>query len=155
MSEKHQTALIAQQVDALLYHETHNVSNLANAAALLKDSLPNISWAGFYLYDQEQNDLYLGPFAGKVACMHIALGKGVCGTAFSTQQTQIVPDVHQFAGHIACDSATNSEMVVPLIKKGQPIGVLDLDSLEFDRFSSKDQNDLEEFAHALVAHLTI
>ncbi|MFL2028674.1 GAF domain-containing protein [Loigolactobacillus zhaoyuanensis] len=143
-------SLLAQQVAALLYEETHLISNLANAAALLNDSLPDVSWVGFYLYDQEKDELYLGPFQGKVACMHIANNQGVVGTAFAQQKTQIVADVHQFAGHIACDAATNAEIVVPLTDGTRQIGVLDIDSTKFDRFTAADQIELEDFAGVLI-----
>ncbi|MFC6171787.1 GAF domain-containing protein [Loigolactobacillus jiayinensis] len=146
-------SLLAQQVDALLYEEPHLMSNLANAAALLNDSLADVNWVGFYLYDEAKDELYLGPFQGKVACMHIANGKGVVGTAFAEQKTQIVADVHQFAGHIACDAATNAEIVVPLTVNGHKIGVLDIDSLKFDRFNTTDQAELEEFVAALGKHI--
>lgn len=146
-------SLLAQQVDALLYNEPNLIANLANAAALLNDSLTDVNWVGFYLYNKSKNELDLGPFQGKVACMHIANGKGVVGTAFATQKTQVVADVHQFAGHIACDSATNAEIVVPLTDGDRKIGVLDIDSLKFDRFNADDQAALEEFAAVLVKHL--
>lgn len=146
-------SLLAQQVDALLYNEPNLMANLANAAALLNDSLTDVNWVGFYLYNKSKNELDLGPFQGKVACMHIANGKGVVGTAFATQKTQVVADVHQFAGHIACDSATNAEIVVPLTDGDRKIGVLDIDSLKFDRFNANDQAALEEFAAVLVKHL--
>lgn len=146
-------SLLAQQVDVLLYNEPNLMANLANAAALLNDSLTDVNWVGFYLYNESKNELDLGPFQGKVACMHIANGKGVVGTAFATQKTQVVADVHQFAGHIACDSATNAEIVVPLTDGDRKIGVLDIDSLKFDRFNADDQAALEEFAAVLVKHL--
>ena len=146
-------SLLAQQVDALLYNEPNLMANLANAAALLNDSLTDVNWVGFYLYNKSKNELDLGPFQGKVACMHIANGKGVVGTAFATQKTQVVADVHRFAGHIACDSATNAEIVVPLTDGDRKIGVLDIDSLKFDRFNADDQAALEEFAAVLVKHL--
>ncbi|MBW4802249.1 GAF domain-containing protein [Loigolactobacillus coryniformis] len=146
-------SLLAQQVDALLYNEPNLMANLANAAALLNDSLTDVNWVGFYLYNKSKNELDLGPFQGKVACMHIANGKGVVGTAFATQKTQVVADVHQFAGHIACDSATNAEIVVPLTDGDRKIGVLDIDSLKFDRFNADNQAALEEFAAVLVKHL--
>ena len=115
-------SLLAQQVDALLYNEPNLMANLANAAALLNDSLTDVNWVGFYLYNKSKNELDLGPFQGKVACMHIANGKGVVGTAFATQKTQVVADVHQFAGHIACDLATNAEIVVPPPSQCPPDG---------------------------------
>lgn len=120
--------LLSKQLDALLFNEHNPVSNLANASALLYSSLKDINWAGFYLYDEQTDSLDLGPFQGKVACMHIKNGTGVCGTAFSQRKALRVANVHEFPGHIACDSASNSEIVIPLIKDNQMIGVLDIDS---------------------------
>lgn len=155
MSTTNTPSLLAQQIDALLTGETNWVTNLANAAALLKDNLSDVSWAGFYIADTAANDLYLGPFQGKVACMHIQPGKGVVGTAYAEQKAQLVPDVHKFQGHIACDSATNSELVVPIMQSNRVIALLDLDSQSFDRFSTADQAQLTEFAQILSQHLTL
>lgn len=143
-------SLLTQQLEALLKDETNTVANLANAAALLNQSLNQINWVGFYLYQPETDQLDLGPFQGKVACMHITNGAGVVGTAFAQQKTQVVADVHQFKGHIACDSATNSEIVVPLANQK---GVLDIDSVQFNRFSQADQAELENFVVALNHYL--
>lgn len=129
----------------------HSIANLANAAALLWQTLPEINWAGFYL--REGETLVLGPFQGKPACIEIPLGRGVCGTAAATEQTQCVPDVHQFPGHIACDCASRSELVVPLRKNGAVIGVLDLDSPIPSRFSEEDRTGLEAFAAILERSL--
>lgn len=129
----------------------HRISNLANASALLWDALPDLNWAGFYL--REGDKLILGPFQGKVACVEIPWGKGVCGTAAAENRTVRVADVHTFSGHIACDSASNSEIVVPLRKDGQVIGVLDIDSPLFDRFTETDQRGLEAFCTVLDAIL--
>jgi len=131
--------------------EPYWVPLLANAAALLYDSLDDINWAGFYLLRNGQ--LVLGPFQGKPACIHIKVGKGVCGTAVSEDRTQRVPDVHAFPGHIACDSASNSEIVIPLHKEGTVIGVLDIDSPIYDRFTEEDQVGLEAFAKTLETYV--
>ena len=120
---------------------------LSNAAALLYAALPDVNWAGFYLMRNGQ--LALGPFQGKVACIHIPAGKGVCGTAVAEDRTQRVADVHAFAGHIACDSASNVEIVIPIHRDGQIIGVLDIDSPVPDRFSSEDQEALEAFVRVI------
>ena len=140
--------LLLEQVRSLLEDETNLIANLANAAALLYHSLEEINWAGFYLY--EQGELIVGPFQGKPACVHIALGKGVCGTAAQQQQTVRVANVHQFAGHIACDSASNAEIVIPLLKDGQLLGVLDIDSPRENRFDALDQKYLEAFAQIAI-----
>lgn len=125
----------------------HRIANLANAAALLYHTLPNLNWAGFYMLEGEK--LILGPFQGKTACIEIPLGKGVCGTAAANNETLCVPDVHRFPGHIACDCASNSEIVIPLHKEGKVIGVLDIDSPEYRRFTPEDQAGLEAFAKSL------
>ena len=126
------------------------VSNLANASALIYDALSNLNWAGFYL--MHEGALILGPFQGKTACTRIAVGKGVCGTAAAEKRIQLVPDVHAFPGHIACDSASNSEIVVPLMKNGQLLGVLDIDSPITGRFDREDQAGLEAIAALLSQH---
>ena len=138
---------LCNQLSALIQDVPYPIANLANAAALLWQQLPDINWAGFYLLQEDA--LILGPFQGKPACIRIPIGKGVCGTAAATQQTQLVPDVHAFAGHIACDGASNSEIVVPLYKNGAFFGVLDIDSPLFNRFSQEDLQGLEEFANIL------
>lgn len=145
--------LITEQLDALLHGETNLMANLANASALLMQTIPDINWAGFYLYQPASDDLILGPFQGNVACMHIENNRGVCGTALATQAVQRVADVHQFAGHIACDSASNAEIVVPLTTAQGKLGVLDIDSPSTDRFSAEDQRVLEKFARVLLTHV--
>lgn len=141
--------LINSQLKALLENETYVIPNLGNAAALLGMALKSINWVGFYLiYD---NELLLGPFQGKPACIHIPLGKGVCGTAVTRAETQVVPDVHAFPGHIACDSASRSEIVVPIRIKGHILGVLDIDSPIPSRFDSDDREGLEEFVGIIEA----
>ena len=125
-------------------------SNLANISALLKQCLDRTNWVGFYLWDDNAAQLVLGPFQGLPACTRIALGKGVCGAAVSTRRTQLVPDVHEFPGHIACDSASQSEIVVPIVGHGQVLGVLDVDSPEKARFDETDQAWLERVVEALA-----
>ena len=142
-------SLLGKQLAALAEGEPDFVPVLANAAALLWDTLDRLNWAGFYLMDQ--GSLLLGPFQGKPACVRIPLGKGVCGTAVQENRSLRVPDVHAFPGHIACDSASNSELVIPIRSSGKVVGVLDLDSPEFDRFTSEDQTGLEGFAAVLGA----
>lgn len=129
----------------------YETANLANASALLWQHLPDINWAGFY--KMEDGKLVLGPFQGKPACIVIPVGRGVCGTAVSENKTQLVYDVHQFPGHIACDSASNSEIVVPIRVKGKIWGVLDIDSPQIGRFSEEDRAGLEEFVRILEAIL--
>lgn len=135
------------QLKALTEGVPYKIANLANAAALLWEHLDTINWAGFYL--MEDGALILGPFQGKTACIRIPAGKGVCGTAAADNTTQRVADVHQFPGHIACDSASNSEIVVPVRIDGQVVGVLDIDSPVKDRFSEEDQQGLEQFVAIL------
>lgn len=140
-----------KQLQALLEEETWYVPALANASALLWQTFDNINWAGFYLMRNGQ--LVLGPFQGKVACIRIPVGKGVCGTAVEQDQTLVVPDVHQFKGHIACDCASNSEIVIPIHKDGAIVGVLDMDSPIKDRFSKQDQELLELFVKVLEEYV--
>ena len=138
--------LVARAVQRLLTGGVpHRTANLANASALLYDALDGLNWAGFYLTDLagEERSLLLGPFQGKVACVRIAYGKGVCGTAAATDESQLVPNVHEFAGHIACDSASNSEVVIPLHASGEVVGVLDIDSPLLNRFSAEEYAGLE------------
>lgn len=137
-----------QVLKALLEGEHDIIANMANAAALLYQYLPDINWSGFYLW--KNNELILGPFQGKPACMHIPFGKGVCGTCIKELKTQCVENVHNFPGHIACDSASNSEIVIPMIKNKEIIGVLDIDAPIFARFNETDQHYLEEFVQILV-----
>ena len=144
-------AMLSRQLDALTAGVPHQTANLANAAALLWQTLPDINWAGFYL--REGDILVLGPFQGKPACIEIPLGKGVCGTAAAKNETQLVPDVHAFPGHIACDSASNSEIVIPLRRKEAVWGVLDIDSPHPARFTREDQAGLEQFAAVLETAL--
>jgi GAF domain-containing protein len=139
---------LARQVLGLLEGERDLVANAANVAALIWHVVPDLNWAGFYFL--KGGELVLGPFQGKPACVRIAVGKGVCGTAAARRETVLVEDVHSFPGHIACDSASNSELVVPLIKGGQVKGVIDLDSPLFARFDGEDRRALEALAAAFV-----
>jgi GAF domain-containing protein len=138
---------------ALLTGEHDLIANAANLAALLYWSLPQLNWAGFYLVEPRHGDLLLGPFQGKPACVRIPIGRGVCGTAAARRETVVVPDVHAFPGHIACDSASNSEIVVPVIRGDRLIGVLDLDSPVHARFDEIDARGLERFVRVLVDSL--
>ena len=140
--------LIERQVAALLEGERDWLANTANVSALLYESLPELNWAGFYFL--RGGELVLGPFQGKVACVRIAMGRGVCGTAAAGRKTVVVPDVNAFPGHIACDSASRSEVVVPLVSGGRLIGVLDLDSPHVERFDGEDARGLERIATVLV-----
>jgi GAF domain-containing protein len=139
---------LAAQLRSLLAAETDFIANAANFAALLYHSLPDLNWAGFYLL--RDGELVLGPFQGQPACVRIAMGKGVCGTAAEQRQTILVDNVHDFPGHIACDSASNSEIVVPLIKNERLLGVLDLDSPLFARFDNEDAQGLNELAEIFI-----
>ena len=130
--------LFIEQATALVYGEDNLVTNLSNLSALYKEYLPNTNWVGFYLLDEINNNLVLGPFQGKVACTRIPFNKGVCGHCFTTRETIYVEDVHKFPGHIACDSATNSELVVPIIQNDKVVALLDIDSIEFDRFTKEE-----------------
>ena len=143
-------ALLTRQTAALV-EGCPPVSAMANAASLLWEALPDINWAGFYLLKDDV--LYLGPFHGKTACVMIPVGRGVCGTAAQEKRTVLVEDVHQFPGHIACDSASNSEIVVPIFKNGEIYGVLDIDSPYFARFTPEDQRGLEEIVKILEENL--
>lgn len=141
-------ALLREQARALVAGERDAIANAANLAALIWHSLPALNWAGFYRFDG--TELVLGPFQGKVACVRIALGRGVCGTAAAVRETQIVADVHAFPGHIACDAASRSELVVPLFAGERLLGVLDLDSPEPGRFDAEDAAGLEALAAVWV-----
>ena len=145
-----QYASLAQQARSLLSDEQDLVANAANMSALLYHSLPDVSWTGFYIL--RGTELVLGPFQGKPACVRIPLGKGVCGVAAAQCETIIVPNVHEFPGHIACDSASNSEIVVPLFDGERMLGVLDLDSPTIGRFDDQDAEGLNELMAIFVAH---
>ena len=127
---------------ALVEGENNLIANLANISSWIYHSMPNLNWCGFYLWSQSDQELILGPFQGKPACLRIKPERGVCGASYSQQKVMNVPDVHAFAGHIACDSASRSELVIPLMKKNKVIGVLDLDSPQVARFSKIDEDEL-------------
>lgn len=146
-----QYTMLSKQLDALLTGESNVIANLSNASALLNQFFDRINWVGFYL--MEDGELVLGPFQGLPACVRIPVGRGVCGTTVANKETMIVADVHAFPGHIACDAASQSEIVVPLIKDGEVIGVLDIDSPEKDRFHEEDQQGLELFVSILIKHI--
>ncbi|MGK8426647.1 GAF domain-containing protein [Bacillus cereus] len=150
-SRVQQYETVIKQLDALLTGESNVVANLSNASALLNQFLDRVNWVGFYVTEGTQ--LVLGPFQGMPACVRIPFGRGVCGIAAETKTTQLVADVHQFPGHIACDSASNSEIVVPIVKEGAVIGVLDIDSPEKNRFDEVDQRYLEKFVETLLKHM--
>jgi len=141
-------AELLRQARGILEGERDPIANAANIAALIWHGLPDLNWAGFYFL--KRGELVLGPFQGKPACVRIAVGKGVCGTAVKRRAAIVVPNVHQFPGHIACDSASNSELVVPLMRGGDAIGVLDLDSPLFDRFDGEDSACCEALAQLWV-----
>ncbi len=144
-------ASLCENLKSLIGGETDALANLSNGAALLYHSLDSINWAGFYLH--KENQLILGPFQGKPACIRIPLGRGVCGTAAESRETVVVPDVHLFPSHIACDGASRSEIVVPLVKNGLLLGVLDIDSPVRARFSDEDRAVLERFARILAEEI--
>lgn len=139
---------LALALDSLLEGEPDPIANLANASALLAQSLPRVNWCGFYLL--RGDELVLGPFQGKTACIRIPVGKGVCGTAAARRETVVVPDVNLFPGHIACDAASRSEIVVPIVEGGVLRGVLDVDAPDFDRFDADDRAGLEGFVRTLI-----
>ncbi|WP_433602526.1 GAF domain-containing protein [Nocardia sp. CA-135953] len=142
---------LVAQAEALVVGETDRIANAANLAALVFHALTEVNWVGFYFYDGQE--LVVGPFQGKPACVRIAIGKGVCGTAADTRETQLVPDVHAFPGHIACDADTRSEIVVPLIRDDILVGVLDLDSPQPNRFDDIDRKGLESIAQTFLDSL--
>ena len=150
-SKPEQYAQLLEQARALLHGERDRIANAANLSALVYHALPDLNWVGFYFFDG--TELVVGPFQGLPACVRIPLDKGVCGAAASSRQTQRVPDVHAFPGHIACDSASRSELVVPLVLDGELLGVFDLDSPEPERFDVDDQHGLEAIAAAFVESL--
>jgi GAF domain-containing protein len=142
-------ASLAQQLTGLLEGERDMIANAANMSALINQFLPSLNWAGFYF--MRGGELVLGPFQGKTACVRIAVGRGVCGTAVERREAIVVPDVHAFQGHIACDSASRSELVVPLIKDGRVLGVLDLDSPNPNRFDDEDREGCERLVQIFLA----
>jgi GAF domain-containing protein len=142
---------LISEIKNLIDNVPYPITNYANISAAIWRTLPNINWAGFYLL--EDDTLILGPFQGKPACVYIPIGKGVCGTAFQEKRSLIINDVHEFPGHIACDSNSRSEIVIPLVKNGKAIGVLDIDSPLLGRFDDKDRSNLEKIASILINSL--
>ena len=151
LSKPEQYAALLEQAQALMSGEPNRIANAANLSALVMASLPELNWVGFYFFDGQE--LVLGPFQGKPACLRIPLDRGVCGAAASTRQTQLVPDVHAFAGHIACDAASRAEIVVPLIHQGQLLGVWDVDSPVAGRFDLEDQRGMQALCHLFLQTL--
>lgn len=139
--------LLKKQTEVLISNTNNLISDLSNVSSLLYNSMEDVSWVGFYIYSNGK--LILGPFMGKPACVEIEVGKGVCGTSFENKETVIVKNVHEFPGHIACDSASNSEIVVPIFYKDKEVGVLDIDSTSLNRFDEKDKEGLEEIAKVI------
>lgn len=157
-TREEQYTLLLGQLEALIHDESNGIANLANGAALLGQFMQEINWVGFYLVDEElaavgKKELVLGPFQGLPACVRIPFGRGVCGTSAASRETVLVPDVHAFPGHIACDAASRSEIVVPLLAGDRLIGVLDIDSPRVDRFDAVDQQYLEQFVAKLAVRL--
>jgi len=142
-------SLLKKQLQSLYENETDMIANMANMSAFIYQEMDDINWAGFYI--AKENQLVLGPFQGKVACVRIPLGKGVCGKAAENQQSIIVEDVHEFPGHIACDSASNSELVVPVILNNKTIAVFDIDSPDFGRFTEEDRNGIEQLIEVFLS----
>src|SRR5579871_488786 len=150
-TKSEQYAELCEQAQGLLHDESDRIANAANFAALVYHALPDLNWAGFYFYDG--TELVVGPFQGKPACVRIALGKGVCGTAAATRETQVVRDVHAFPGHIACDAASRSEIVVPLVTPdGELIGVWDVDSPHLARFDEEDAKGMELLCRTFIEY---
>jgi L-methionine (R)-S-oxide reductase len=152
-TKEQQYKTLTSQVKALTHDEFNLIANLANTAALLNQFLHEINWVGFYLKDGDRDELVLGPFVGLPACVRIPFGKGVCGTSAQTKTVQRIDNVHDFPGHIACDAASNSEIVIPIYHNGEVIGVLDIDSPEFNRFDEIDQQFLQEIVHLIEGNI--
>lgn len=151
MKERYE--LLIKQMHALLEGETDTIANLSNMSALIYHSLDNLNWAGFYF--KKNDELILGPFQGKTACMHISMARGVCGKAATTREIQCIANVHEFEGHIACDCASNSEIVVPIIIEDELYGVLDIDSFEFGNFNEVDVEYLGRLVNELTQYIFI
>lgn len=150
MEKTYNNEIVLAQLAGLIKDEPNWIANLSNASALLNETFDEINWVGFYLWEEASEQLVLGPFQGKVACIRINPGKGVCGTSFEKEETIIVPDVNEFPGHIVCDAASQSEIVVPLIKDGKAIGVLDVDAPVKNRFGAAEKELLESFVDVLL-----
>ncbi|WP_157455146.1 GAF domain-containing protein [Carnobacterium maltaromaticum] len=155
MTKAQDYRLTNAQLEAIIGDETNLIANLSNAAALLFENLKDINWSGFYLFEEASGELVLGPFQGKVACIRIPVGRGVCGTAFQKKESLFVNDVHEFQGHIACDARSQSEIVIPLEKNGKIIGVLDIDAPIKARFDQEDQEHLETFVQLLLKNSSL
>lgn len=155
MTKAQDYRLTNAQLEAIIGDETNLIANLSNAAALLFENLKDINWSGFYLFEEASGELVLGPFQGKVACIRIPIGRGVCGTAFQKKESLFVYDVHEFPGHIACDARSQSEIVIPLEKNGKIIGVLDIDAPIKSRFDQEDQEHLETFVQLLLKNSSL
>nr|WP_032122758.1 GAF domain-containing protein [Clostridium simiarum] len=151
IEEKYKYMLIL--IEGQLSSERNFIANLSNIAAIINVAVDKCNWVGFYLYDEENNSLVLGPFQGLPACNRIDIGKGVCGTAIKHKTLQRINNVHEFPGHIACDSASNSEIVIPIIKDGKIYGVLDMDSPEFNRFSELEETYLEKAVEKIINYI--
>ena len=151
LAEEERYRLLVSQIKSLLTRDDKLISNLSNLTAAIKDTFNKVSWIGFYLFDG--NKLYLGPFQGKLACTNIEIGKGVCGTSAEKRETIIVPDVNKFPGHIFCDADSKSEIVIPLVKNGRLLGVLDLDSHDYNSFGEIDKKYLEEICKFLCEEI--
>ena len=154
-NKKQQYNFIGTKMTALVSTESNFIANMANGAALLWNILKDINWSGFYLWNEENQELVLAPFCGMPACTRLKDGKGVCNAAVIARETVVVKNVHEFPGHIACDSASNSEIVVPMIKDGKIIGVLDIDAPIFERFDDEDKAGLEKFVSILLKYSEI
>lgn len=152
-SQQHNYEQLVSQISALTAGETDMIANMANISAVIFNGIADVNWAGFYLYKQSQ--LVLGPFQGNPACIRIPMGRGVCGTAAESRKVQIVDDVSNFSGHISCDGATNSEIVLPIIKNNTLIGVLDLDSPSFSRFNLQDAEYLTRIVDILMSTISV
>lgn len=146
-------AQLNQMLKGVVEEETDRIANLSNAASLLNQFLDDVNWVGFYLYQKKTDELVLGPFQGLPACVRIQNGNGVCGTAFRGSDILIVDDVNEFPGHIACDANSKSEIVVPVYKDKEPIGVLDIDAPVFNRFTEEDRKGLQAFIEILKQHI--
>lgn len=155
MTKAQDYRLTNAQLEAIIGDETNLIANLSNAAALLFENLKDINWSGFYLFEEASGELVLGPFQGKVACIRIPVGRGVCGSAFQKKESLFVNDVHEFPGHIACDARSQSEIVIPLEKNGKIIGVLDIDAPIKARFDQEDQEHLETFVQLLLKNSSL
>ena len=146
LSKQERYSEVLKQAEALLKGENNLIANLSNIVSLLKYSFDYYLWVGFYMFDKEKNNLVLGPFQGRLACTRIEIGKGVCGTAFKDKETVVVDDVNKFPGHIFCDSASKSEIVIPIFSNGEAAGVLDVDSADYSSFDDVDSKYLNELS---------